>query len=70
MDGGGGGRGALGYVICDLHMWVGVGVSVSTGRTGLVESTANTCLYSASGEGSTGRKYGSYSCLCCATLDQ
>ena len=44
------GRGALGYVICNLHMWVGVDVSVSTGRTGLVEGTANTCLYSAPGE--------------------
>lgn len=64
------GEGALGYVICDLHMWVGVGVSVSTGRTGLVEGTANTCLYSAPGEGSTGRKYRSYSCLCCATLEK
>ena len=60
----GGGGGALGCVICDLH-----GRGLVSVHTGLVESTANTCLYSAPGEGSTGREYRS-SCLCCATLDQ
>ena len=63
VDGGEGG--ALGYLICNLHMWVGVDVSVSTGRTGLVEGTANTCLYSAPGEGSTGRKYRELLSLVC-----
>ena len=61
--GGGGGEGGFG--VCNLRF-----TYVGTGRTGLVEGTANTCLYSAPGEGSTGRKYRSYSCLCCATLEK